>query len=84
MNANHWIVELKSIMRAELNKHICDEILQKYKEMQENGLQFRAKEINMPHFNKPFACSLLLKIWDNVQAFQILDGWQLAIYGEEM
>lgn len=77
---------LKSRLRSELNKHISTELLEQMKKSQTQNAQANpttVPPVEMPHFTKSHACGLLMNYWDNMPAYQVLNGWQTAIYGKE-
>ena len=72
---------LKSQMRAELSQHIADAVLQRAFDRQETPLY--KPPLKLPYFTKPAACEVLIRLWDNLPVSQVLNGWQIAIYGKE-
>ena len=65
---------LKARGRAELNHHINAAILLNFTE----GIT-----PTLPYYTKQDAARTLMKIWDAMPASQIINSWQIAIYGNE-
>ena len=77
---------LKSRLRSELNRHISAQLvllIQARQAPDANNNPLLNAPIEMPHFTKRSACELLIRLWDSMPQYQVLNGWQIAIYGKE-
>ena len=62
------------------------EVLNQMTEYQTKNMQVNSTHMShfeMPRFTKSFACGLLINYWDTMPKYQVLNGWQIAIYGKE-
>ena len=77
---------MKSEMRAELNRNACEVLMNIIKMQRSQNQDENASVkslIHMPQITKADATQILFRIWDRMPKYQILNGWQIAIYGKE-